>query len=389
MIEINECSNTILSQKGNHGLIDFDVSELAIKNDKLVQACVEVVHKLWSSGGALVLRGVSDSLRKEFEDYGVAIGKYFTEASSSEDADKYLKSLFYKNRSEVRFDHFGALSVTTKTIENNDAIVLVTVSGIISLVSSALLKAHIIRLLKMNWKKVCIKLVNVTATNSHSHGLYDLAKISVEYENNGAMFALCIGASPAVHDWLSISGLIGYIKCFEELEQVIHYFKNDEKAKSDITNLVSGRDSENETSYFLIYLNGIDKIYDPQYHLQINLYKPVDTDKCLILYPSGYIDSSNLEYFRKHIDSVIQNGYFRLIVSFRDMPTTRSSSLWSEILLIRNQLRLLGGDIVLTEINDGVIEMIKLLGFGNDLNICPTINDATKYFKNNLREYYR
>jgi anti-anti-sigma regulatory factor len=47
--------------------------------------------------------------------------------------------------------------------------------------------------------------------------------------------------------------------------------------------------------------------------LKIKLQKITETDGCLVLYLTGYIDTYNSTYFQKRVQRVIDNGYIRLI----------------------------------------------------------------------------
>ncbi len=113
--------------------------------------------------------------------------------------------------------------------------------------------------------------------------------------------------------------------------------------------------------------------------LKIRLQKIADTEGCLVLYLTGYIDTYNSNYFQKRVAKAIESGFIKLIFHCSGLNYVSSTGIGSFTAFLKG-VKPRGGDLVLLEIQPKVYEVFQLLGFSQFFNIKENLDDAVEYF---------
>ena len=114
--------------------------------------------------------------------------------------------------------------------------------------------------------------------------------------------------------------------------------------------------------------------------LKIRLQKIEDTDGCLVLYLTGYIDTYNSNYFQKRVNKAIESSFIKLIFHCSGLNYVSSTGIGSFTAFLKG-VKPRGGDLVLLEIQPKVYEVFQLLGFSQFFNIKDNLDEATGFFK--------
>lgn len=113
--------------------------------------------------------------------------------------------------------------------------------------------------------------------------------------------------------------------------------------------------------------------------LTIILKKPENIGRCMIVYLSGYIDTYNSTFFQKQITKVIEAGYINLIFNCNALNYVSSTGIGSFTVFLK-MVKPKGGDLVLLEVQEKVLEVFQILGFSQFFNIKDTIENALAFF---------
>jgi anti-sigma B factor antagonist len=113
--------------------------------------------------------------------------------------------------------------------------------------------------------------------------------------------------------------------------------------------------------------------------LKIRLQKIDDTEGCLVLYLTGYIDTYNSNYFQKRVAKAIESGFIKLIFHCSGLNYVSSTGIGSFTAFLK-QAKPRGGDLVLLEIQPKVYEVFQLLGFSQFFNIKENLDEAVSFF---------
>jgi anti-anti-sigma factor len=113
--------------------------------------------------------------------------------------------------------------------------------------------------------------------------------------------------------------------------------------------------------------------------LKIRLQKIEDTQGCLVLYLTGYIDTYNSNYFQKRVTKAIEAGFIKLVFNFSGLNYLSSTGIGSFTQFLKT-VRPRGGDLVLLEILPKVYEVFQLLGFSQFFNIKENLDEAVSFF---------
>lgn len=113
--------------------------------------------------------------------------------------------------------------------------------------------------------------------------------------------------------------------------------------------------------------------------LKIRLQKADNANGCLVLFLTGYIDTYNSNFFQKRVSKAIEAGFIRLIFHCGGLNYVSSTGIGSFTAFLKN-VKPLGGDIVLLEIQPKVYEVFQLLGFSQFFNIKDNLDEATDFF---------
>ena len=124
-------------------------------------------------------------------------------------------------------------------------------------------------------------------------------------------------------------------------------------------------------------VQGIDD--EKEDSIKIRLQKIEDTQGCLVLYLTGYIDTYNSNSFQKRVNKAIDAGFIKLVFNFSGLNYLSSTGIGSFTQFLK-AVKLRGGDLVLLEIQPKVYEVFQLLGFSQFFNIKETIEEAVSFF---------
>lgn len=113
--------------------------------------------------------------------------------------------------------------------------------------------------------------------------------------------------------------------------------------------------------------------------LKIRLQKIEDTQGCLVLYLTGYIDTYNSNYFQKRVTKAIEAGFIRLVFHCSGLNYVSSTGIGSFTAFLK-AVKPRGGDLVLLEIQPKVYEVFQLLGFSQFFNIKENLDEAVSFF---------
>ena len=124
-------------------------------------------------------------------------------------------------------------------------------------------------------------------------------------------------------------------------------------------------------------IRGFDDETDEK--IGIELQKVEGAEGCLVLALNGYIDTYNSGYFQQRAQKVIEAGYTRLIINCFGLSYISSTGIGT-FLAILKEVKPLGGDLVLSELQPKVNEVLQLLGFSQFFNTKSSLGDAIALF---------
>ncbi|MDR1869129.1 MAG: anti-sigma factor antagonist [Treponema sp.] len=113
--------------------------------------------------------------------------------------------------------------------------------------------------------------------------------------------------------------------------------------------------------------------------LKIILYKVEDTEKCLLLTLTGYIDTYNSNSFQKRVQRAIEAGFTRLIFQCGSLNYVSSTGIGSFTAFLK-AVKPQGGDLVMMDIQPKVYEVFQLLGFSQFFTIRDSMDDSISHF---------
>ena len=93
----------------------------------------------------------------------------------------------------------------------------------------------------------------------------------------------------------------------------------------------------------------------------------------------GYIDTYNSSFFQKQLTKVIGAGYYNLLFDCGGLSYVSSTGLGSFTILLK-MVKVKGGDIVLSAVQEKVSEVFQILGFSQFFNIKATVEEALEYY---------
>ncbi len=114
--------------------------------------------------------------------------------------------------------------------------------------------------------------------------------------------------------------------------------------------------------------------------LKISLQRVENSEGCIVLFLTGYIDTYNSNFFQKRVSKAIEGGFTKLIFNCAGLNYVSSTGIGSFTAFLK-AVKPRGGDLVLLEIQPKVYEVFQLLGFSQFFNIKDTLNDAVDFFK--------
>jgi len=116
--------------------------------------------------------------------------------------------------------------------------------------------------------------------------------------------------------------------------------------------------------------------------LKIKLEEVPEIEGCIMLVLHGYIDTYNSTRFQERVQRVIDAGFTRLIFNCNGLDYVSSTGIGSFTVFLK-AVKSQGGDVVLTELQPKVYEVLQLLGFSQFFNIQADLNETIDFFRGN------
>ena len=85
----------------------------------------------------------------------------------------------------------------------------------------------------------------------------------------------------------------------------------------------------------------------------------------------GRLDAASSPQLEKKLHSIIESGYFKLILNFSSVDYLSSAGM-RLMLAISKKLKSLEGKLVACQMSDDVMEVIKMAGFQQVIEIYPS-----------------
>jgi anti-anti-sigma regulatory factor len=128
-------------------------------------------------------------------------------------------------------------------------------------------------------------------------------------------------------------------------------------------------------------IRDIEKLQDPERHFLMRLEKVDNANGYIIFRPVGYIDGSNVDYLIAQMRAAFESGFPRLIFSFKDIPSTRSTLFYNALINAMRGARSNGGDLVLIDLPQTAVDLIRLLGFERYFTLRKDVAEAVAYLR--------
>jgi len=106
-----------------------------------------------------------------------------------------------------------------------------------------------------------------------------------------------------------------------------------------------------------------------------------DHDNVVALYIKGYLDAHTAPMLENELQSLIEQGKYRIVVNFKDLVYISSAGLGVFMGFIEN-IRNNKGDIKLTNMNPKIFRVFDLLGFPMLYDIMEDEQQAVAKFNN-------
>lgn len=92
----------------------------------------------------------------------------------------------------------------------------------------------------------------------------------------------------------------------------------------------------------------------------------------------GRFDAATAPQIEKQVNSIIDTGHFKLIFNFENVDYLSSAGM-RLLLSVSKKLDKLEGKVVACNMNDEVLEVIKIAGFNQILEIYPSEEESFKH----------
>ncbi len=110
-------------------------------------------------------------------------------------------------------------------------------------------------------------------------------------------------------------------------------------------------------------------------NLRCSFHPVVGYPGALVVEPRGTINTYNVTHFKKRLDLLIKKGYLQLIFDMTDVDYISAVGVGLFIELL-STIRKEGGDIILTGLQNSVLDVFNLLGFSGFFTISIDLNSA-------------
>jgi len=117
----------------------------------------------------------------------------------------------------------------------------------------------------------------------------------------------------------------------------------------------------------------------PVDHLDVHLKTVGEVPGCLVVCLKGYLDTYNGCQFQRQMESVIGNGYTRLVFDFAGLTYISSGPITAFVDLLK-QVKSEGGDVVLASMPPRVMEVFDLLGLASFFRVAESVAEGVDLF---------
>lgn len=93
---------------------------------------------------------------------------------------------------------------------------------------------------------------------------------------------------------------------------------------------------------------------------------------------SGRLDAASSPQLEKRINSIIDSGHFKLLLNFSGVDYLSSAGM-RLMLSVSKKLKTLEGKVVACSLNDEVMEVVKMAGFHQILELYPNEDEGFKH----------
>lgn len=95
----------------------------------------------------------------------------------------------------------------------------------------------------------------------------------------------------------------------------------------------------------------------------------------VVMRVTGRLDAASSPQLEKQINSIIDAGHFKLVLNLTGVDYLSSAGM-RLMLSVSKRLKNLEGKVVVCHLNDEVLEVIKMAGFTQVLEIYPTEEES-------------
>lgn len=95
----------------------------------------------------------------------------------------------------------------------------------------------------------------------------------------------------------------------------------------------------------------------------------------IVVRVEGRLDAASSPQLEKQINSIIESGHFKLILNFAGVDYLSSAGM-RLMLSVTKKLKNVEGKMVACSLNDEVMEVIKMAGFNQVLEIYPSEEES-------------
>ncbi len=99
----------------------------------------------------------------------------------------------------------------------------------------------------------------------------------------------------------------------------------------------------------------------------------------VVVHVKGRLDAASSPQLDKKINSIIDSGNFKLVLDFAELDYLSSAGM-RLMLSLSKKLKNLEGKVVACALNDEVMEVIKMAGFHQVLELYPDVEACFKHF---------
>lgn len=120
-------------------------------------------------------------------------------------------------------------------------------------------------------------------------------------------------------------------------------------------------------------ISGFDDTTDQMLEIKLELIKKVDS--CCIVHLKGVVDTYNSIFFQDQMNKVIHAGFRNIIISGKELKYISSTGIGDLVILLKH-LKMNNGRLILTSLQENVIEVLSLLGFRQFFCVKDSIEEA-------------